>query len=132
MIWARASDAIPSEMDDKIIPLISSANVACGYHASDPVVIREYHPAPRRPASGSEPIRDIRISWDLEAEIWQSPRQKPERIRCIRSAPWAACAGHRGCSLQHVKPHGALYNMAAKDYELSLAICEAVRDYDPG
>ena len=36
-----------------------------------------------------------------------------------------------GMRLQHVKPHGALYNMAAKDYELSLAICEAIRDYDP-
>ena len=36
-----------------------------------------------------------------------------------------------GMRLQHVKPHGALYNMAAKDYALSLAICEAIRDYDP-
>ena len=33
--------------------------------------------------------------------------------------------------LQHVQPHGALYTMAAKDYELSRAICEAIKEYDP-
>ena len=37
----------------------------------------------------------------------------------------------QGMKLQHVKPHGAFYNMAAKDYELSKAICEAVKAYDP-
>ena len=35
-----------------------------------------------------------------------------------------------GMKLQHVKPHGALYNMAAKDYELSKAICEAIKEFD--
>ena len=35
-----------------------------------------------------------------------------------------------GVKLQHVKPHGALYNMAAKDYDLSKAICEAIYEYD--
>ena len=37
----------------------------------------------------------------------------------------------QGMKLQHVKPPRALYNMAAKDYELSLAICEAIKEYDP-
>ena len=36
-----------------------------------------------------------------------------------------------GTELQHVKPHGALYNMAAKDYQLSRAICEGIREFDP-
>ncbi len=36
-----------------------------------------------------------------------------------------------GIRLQHVKPHGALYNMAAKDYALSKGICQAVKDFDP-
>jgi UPF0271 protein len=39
------------------------------------------------------------------------------------------CRAH-GVTMQHVKPHGALYNMAAKDYELSKAICEAIVSYD--
>jgi UPF0271 protein len=41
----------------------------------------------------------------------------------------AFCRAH-GVTMQHVKPHGALYNMAAKDYELSRAICEAIAAYD--
>jgi UPF0271 protein len=41
----------------------------------------------------------------------------------------AFCKAH-GVSMQHVKPHGAFYNMAAKDYELSKAICEAIASYD--
>lgn len=44
----------------------------------------------------------------------------------------AGMCSARGLSLQHVKPHGAMYNMAAKDYEMSKAICEAVAEFDPG
>ena len=46
------------------------------------------------------------------------------------SALGGMCKAHN-MRLQHVKPHGALYNMAAKDYELSKAICEAIKSYDP-
>lgn len=42
----------------------------------------------------------------------------------------AFCRVH-GMKMQHVKPHGALYNMAAKDYELSRAICEGIQEFDP-
>lgn len=42
----------------------------------------------------------------------------------------AFCRVHH-MKMQHVKPHGALYNMAAKDYELSLAICQGIKDFDP-
>ena len=95
-------------MDEKIIPLISSANIACGYHASDPVVMLES------------------IARTKEAGI---------KIGAHPGLPDLMGFGRRnmanGMRLQHVKPHGALYNMAAKDYALSLAICEAIRDYDP-
>ena len=90
-------------MDEKIIPLISSANIACGYHASDPVVMLE--------------------------SIAKTKEAKAYTLYQI-SALGGMCQAN-GMRLQHVKPHGALYNMAAKDYELSLAICEAIRDYDP-
>ena len=46
-------------MDDKVIPLISSCNIACGYHASDPMVMQKRWP--KKPASASAPIRDTRI-----------------------------------------------------------------------
>ena len=50
---------------------------------------------------------------------------------CIRSARLPAFAGQTALSLQHVKPHGALYNMACKDLELARAVTRAVRDFDP-
>ena len=59
----------------------------------------------------------------------------PEEARAYTLYQISALGGMcraQGMQLQHVKPHGAMYNMAARDYELSLAICQAVRDYDPG
>lgn len=47
--------------DDKIIPLITSANVACGYHASDPVVMMETIREQKKPGSQLGPIRDFQI-----------------------------------------------------------------------
>ena len=97
-------------MDEKIIPLISSANIACGFHASDPVVMMES--VSRTKAAG------IRIG------------AHPGFPDLMGFGLGGMCQA-QGMKLQHVKPHGALYNMAAKDYELSLAICEAIKEYDP-
>lgn len=119
-------------MDDRIIPLISSANVACGYHASDPVVmektIREACAAGIR--LGAHPGYP-----DLMGFGRRNMNLTPEEARAYTLYQISALGGMcraQGMRLQHVKPHGAMYNMAAKDYELSLAICQAVREYDPG
>ena len=88
--------------DDKVIPLISSANVACGYHASDPVVIRN---------------------------LSVSPAEAKAYVLYQLGALDAFCRV-TGVKMQHVKPHGALYNMAAEDYALSTAICEAIKEFD--
>lgn len=53
-------------MDEKVIPLISSANVACGYHASDPVVMDRTVSLARSPVSVWEPTRGFPIFWGLE------------------------------------------------------------------
>ena len=60
--------------DDKIIPLISSANIACGFHASDPVVMT------------------TAIEQTKAVEIWPFLREKQKRILCIRSALLEVCA----------------------------------------
>ena len=83
--------------DDKVIPLISSANVACGYHASDPVVM-------------GNTLAKAYVLYQLGA--------------------LDAFCRVTGVKMQHVKPHGALYNMAAEDYALSTAICEAIKEFD--
>ena len=109
--------------DDKIIPLISSANVACGFHAGDPVVMKKTIETAKKNniGIGAHPgfldlmgfgRREMKISID-EAKAY---------VLYQLGALGAFCKSE-GVKLQHVKPHGALYNMAAKDYKLSRAIC---------
>ena len=117
-------------MDDKIIPLITSANVACGYHASDPVVMDKT--IAQAKASG------IRVGAhpgfpDLMGFGRRNMNVTPEEAKAYVLYQLGALYGFcraQGVEMQHVKPHGALYNMAAKDYRLSKAICEAVREFD--
>ena len=116
--------------DDKIIPFISSANVACGFHAGDPVVMKKTIETAKKNniGIGAHPgfldlmgfgRREMKISLD-EAKAY---------VLYQLGALEAFCKSE-GVKLQHVKPHGALYNMAAKGYNLSKAICEAIADFD--
>ena len=116
--------------DDKIIPLISSANVACGFHASDPLVME------KTVAMAAE--AGVRVGAhpgfpDLMGFGRRNMSITPEEAKAYTlyqlGALDAFCRA-RGVKMQHVKPHGAFYNMAAKDYKLSRAICEAVRAFD--
>lgn len=116
--------------DDKIIPLITSANVACGYHASDPVVMG------KTVASAKE--AGIRVGAhpgfpDLMGFGRRNMNVSPAEAKAYTLYQLGALSGFchaQGISMQHVKPHGAMYNMAAKDYALSKAICEAVYEFD--
>ena len=116
--------------DDKIIPLITSANVACGYHASDPVVMDKTLAMAREAGIrvGAHPGYP-----DLMGFGRRNMNVTPQEARAYTlyqlGALDAFCRAH-GLKMQHVKPHGAFYNMAAKDYELSLAICQAVKEFD--
>ena len=116
--------------DERIIPLISSANVACGFHASDPVVMMETikHMKAAGGAIGAHPgfpdlmgfgRRDMSLSYE-EAKAYTL-----YQISAI-----AGMCKAQGMKLQHVKPHGAMYNMAGKDIELARAICEAIKEFD--
>lgn len=117
-------------MDDKIIPLITSANVACGYHASDPVVME------KTIAMAKE--AGIRVGAhpgfpDLMGFGRRNMNVSPAEARAYTFYQLGALDGFcraAGIKLQHVKPHGALYNMAAKDYKLAEAICEAIQSFD--
>ncbi len=117
-------------MDDKIIPLITSANMACGYHASDPVVME------KTIAMAKE--AGIRVGAhpgfpDLMGFGRRNMNVSPAEARAYTLYQLGALDGFcraAGIKLQHVKPHGALYNMAAKDYKLAEAICEAIQSFD--
>lgn len=117
-------------MDDKIIPLITSANVACGYHASDPVVMRRTIALAKEAGIrvGAHPGFPDLMGFGRR-NMAVSPQEAKAYTTYQLGALDAFCRAE-GVAMQHVKPHGAFYNMAARDYELSEAICEAIAEFD--
>lgn len=127
--------------DPTIFPLISSANIACGGHAGDPDTMR----------------RSVRLALQHGVAVGAHPSYPDEadfgRTDILESRPGAAdrpfpfdalfdtltvqitmllaICTESGIRLHHVKPHGALYNRAAKDAAVSKILCEAVAAIDP-
>lgn len=116
--------------DTDIIPLVSSANVACGFHAGDPTIMAKTAAlcAQHHTSIGAHPGFP-----DLVGFGRRNMQVSPEDVRSMvlyQIGALDAFCKASGIRLRHVKPHGALYNMAAKDAALAQAICEAVLTYD--
>src|SRR3954468_24049870 len=116
--------------DDGVFPFITSANVACGFHGGDPSVMRTTiaHAPQRGVAVGAHPgFPDLigfgRRNLDVTAE-------EAYDLVVYQVGALLGFAKAAGVELQHVKAHGALYNMAAAKAELAAAIARAVRDVD--
>ena len=116
--------------DEEVIPLISSANVACGFHAGDPSIMaktvrlcKEHNVA-----VGAHPgFQDIVGFGRRNMNV--APKDIKNMIIYQVGALDAFCKAE-GVKMHHVKPHGALYNMAAKDAAIAQAICEGVYEYN--
>lgn len=117
--------------DDQIIPLITSANVACGFHASDPVVMNKTIAMAREAGIhvGAHPGYPDLMGFGRR-NMTISPAEAKAYTLYQIGALDAFCKA-AGLEMQHVKPHGAFYNMAAKDYRLAHGICEAIAEYNP-
>lgn len=116
--------------DEKILPLVSSANVACGFHASDPVVMEKTVELAKMTGVevGAHPgFLDLMGFGRRNMDV--SPEEAKAYVLYQIGALDVFCKT-KGLSLQHVKPHGALYNMASKDYALALEICRGILEYD--
>ena len=117
-------------MDADILQLVSSANVACGYHASDPLVMNKTIAMAKETGVrvGAHPgFPDLMGFGRRNMDV--SPAEAKAYTLYQLGALDAFCKAH-GVKMQHVKPHGAMYNMAGKDYALSKAICEAIYEYN--
>lgn len=123
--WSLGDDA-------SLMPYISSANIACGFHAGDPGAMRKTvaaavehglqigaHPAlPDLLGFGRRPMK-------------VSPADLTDYCT-YQVGALAAFVAAEGGSLAHVKPHGALYAMCARDAELAEAVARSVAEVDPG
>jgi UPF0271 protein len=116
--------------DASIMPYISSANIACGYHAGDEETMRKTIELAikYKVAIGAHPSFPDRENFGRK-EMQLSPSAIYELV--IKQIDILhAIALSCGAGLHHVKPHGALYNVAAKDTEIAKAIAQAVKDCD--
>ena len=117
-------------MDEEVLPFISSANVAGGVHASDPAVMsRTVALAKKSGVSvGAHPgFPDLLGFGRRKMDV--KPEEAKAYVQYQIGALWAFCRAE-GIPLAHVKAHGALYNMAGKDYALAKAICEGIAEID--
>lgn len=112
--------------DEAVMPFITSANIACGLHAGDPLVMQ---------ATVRLAVRHgVRIGAhpgypDLQGFGRREMHLAPEEVEALVLYQVAALQGFarvEGREITHVKPHGALYNQAAKDEMLADAIVRAV------
>ena len=104
--------------------------MACGFHASDPVVMDKTVALAKDAgvAVGAHPgYPDLQGFGRRNMTI--PPREVKAMVMYQIGALQAFCTAH-GLKLQHVKPHGALYNMAGKDEALAMAVCEAIQAVD--
>jgi 5-oxoprolinase (ATP-hydrolysing) subunit A len=117
--------------DEEVLSFISSANVACGFHAGDPHVINQTVQLAKKygVAIGAHPGFQDLVGFGRRA-MAVSPKDVYDLVLYQIGALAAFCKAHE-VKLSHVKPHGALYNMAAVDANLAEAIAKAVRIFDP-
>jgi len=116
--------------DLKIMPYITSANVACGFHAGDPVTMARTVKLAKKSgvAVGAHPGYP-----DLMGFGRREMKLDPEELKSYityQVGALQAFAKASGTALQHVKPHGALYNVAARDNNIARTIVEAVLNID--
>jgi 5-oxoprolinase (ATP-hydrolysing) subunit A len=117
--------------DAALIPILTSVNIACGFHAGDPGVMRATVALARehRTAVGAHPGFPDLVGFGRR-EMKATPREVEDLV-AYQIGALAAIAAAQGVRLAHVKPHGALYNMAARDVDLADAIARAIAAVDP-
>jgi UPF0271 protein len=118
--------------DDAMLAIVTSANIACGFHGGDPVTMRR--------VCAQAVARGVRIGAQVSyrdlagfgrREMTVPPDELTAEI-LYQIAALDGIARAEGGRVSYVKPHGALYNRAARDREQAAAIAAAVVSYDPG
>lgn len=118
--------------DSALLEIVSSANVACGFHAGDPEIMAETFTLARLNGvvTGAHPgFPDL---WGFGRRPMPFTNSQIERLVAYQIGAARALANYSGHAIHYVKAHGALNNMALADHSVAQAICRAVRAVDPG
>ncbi|MEA4921116.1 MAG: 5-oxoprolinase subunit PxpA [Clostridiaceae bacterium] len=117
-------------MDKEVIPHVTSVNVACGYHGGDPVVMEETvkMAVQSGAAIGAHPSFPDLMGFgrrDMKLTLSEAYAYVKYQLGALY-----AFARTNGVELQHLKAHGALYNMAGRDITMATALAKAIKDFD--
>jgi UPF0271 protein len=117
--------------DEQLMPFISSANIACGFHAGDEEMMKATIQLAKEHdiAIGAHPSFYDRENFGRTNQTL--PSEEVYKIVLQQIQLLHGFALQAGTKLHHVKPHGALYNMAAKNKSLAVAIVQAIKDSNP-
>jgi UPF0271 protein len=118
--------------DDELLDLVTSANIACGFHAGDADTIRGSIEAARdrKVAVGAHPSFFDRENFGRK-ELSLTSEQIFDAVG-YQLGVFAAIAEAVGVRPSHAKPHGALYNMAAREEKIAEPVVRAIASVDPG
>lgn len=116
--------------EEELMNYVSSVQIACGFHAGDAATMRRSvrTAIKKNIAIGAHPGLEDLIGFGRR-EMSITPDEARDLVTYQTGALYAFVKSE-GAQLQHVKPHGALYNQAARDYRLARAIAEAVKSFD--
>ncbi|TLS36609.1 LamB/YcsF family protein [Pseudalkalibacillus caeni] len=117
--------------DEDVLKIVSSANVACGYHAGDPSIMQKTvkWAKENNVGIGAHPGFPDMMGFGRRA-LTVTPEEVYQMVLYQIGALHGFCRVEN-VEMQHVKAHGALYNMAAKDFSIARAIARTVKDFDP-
>ncbi len=116
--------------DETILPFVSSANIACGFHGGDPATMRKTVAAALKNnvSLGAHPgLPDLQGFGRRNMAITD---QEAYDMMVVQIGALAGVAASQGARLRHVKAHGQLYNMSVKDEGLARALAQATYDVD--
>lgn len=126
----ESADPERLSIEERLMPLVTSVSIACGFHTSNPDLMRRTIrlACDHGVAIGAHPgFRDPEGLGRRELEVTPD---EAENLIAYQIGALAGIAALEGARLAHVKPHGALYNMAARDRRLADAIARAVASQD--
>lgn len=117
-------------LDEEVAKYITSSNIACGWHAGDPIIMDKTIDISKK--------EEVKVGahpgfFDLMGFGRRNISVTSEELKSYikyQLGAIMAIAKAKGEKIQHIKPHGAMYNMAAKDSELAMAISQAVLEVD--
>jgi UPF0271 protein len=117
--------------DEAMLAIVSSANVACGFHAGDPIVMARTIDSAARQGVGLGAHPSFLDLWGFGRRpiLGERPADIEKHV-IYQIGAMQALAHAAGCRLQHVKTHGSLGNMAAEDADLAMAVARAIRAVD--